>query len=107
SKSSLARAGRIGTWSLFLFFSFELCPWNFAALAADPAETKPAKVVLLAGVASSKPGQHEYFAGCALLTDWLKKTPGVTPVLVRGGWPSNESVFDDAQCVVAFMDGGG
>lgn len=65
-----------------------------------------ARVVLLAGSPSNKPGQHEYFAGCALLMRWLGAIPGVDPVLVADGWPKNESVLDGARCVVCYMDGG-
>ena len=65
-----------------------------------------AKVVLIAGVPSNKPGQHEYFAGCALMMRWLKQQPGVWPVMVAEGWPKNEAVLDNAKAIVCFMDGG-
>ena len=74
-------------------------------LEADSPDKSLAKVVLLAGSVSNKPGQHEYFAGCAMMMNWLKQTPGVWPVMVAEGWPQNEVVFNDAKCVVAFMDG--
>lgn len=69
----------------------------------DPAATK---IVLLAGAPSNRPGQHEYFAGCALLMNWLKSVPGVAPVMVAEGWPKDESILDDARAVLLFMDGG-
>jgi hypothetical protein len=72
-------------------------------VAADPALTK---IVLVAGTPSNKPGQHEYFAGCALLRLWLAELPGVAPVMVAHGWPQNETVLDGAQCVLFFLDGG-
>jgi hypothetical protein len=50
--------------------------------------------------------QHEYFAGCALLAEWLRQTPGVWPVLVAEGWPKNEAIFKDAKAVVVYADGG-
>jgi hypothetical protein len=75
-------------------------------LEAAPTDPAAAKIVLIAGTTSNKPGQHEYFAGCALLRDWLAKVPGVAPVLVAEGWPKNESVFDGARAVVIYMDGG-
>jgi len=74
-----------------------------------PVEAKPgtSKVVLIAGLPSDKPGQREYFAGCALLMDCLAQTPGVTPVMVAEGWPKNEeAVFSGAKAIVCFMDGG-
>lgn len=76
------------------------------ALEAAPADPKAAKIVLIAGTPSNKPGQHEYFAGCALLLEWLKGIPGVAPVMVAEGWPKNEAVFDGARCVLLYMDGG-
>jgi len=79
------------------------------ALEEDAPDAKEAKIVLVAGAASagSKPKKHEYFAGCAILWDVLRRTPGVHPVLVRDGWPKNEKVFDNASAVVFYMDGGG
>jgi hypothetical protein len=71
-----------------------------------PTESSLAKIVLIAGSTSNKPGQHEYFAGCALLMDWLKAAPGVAPVMVADGWPKNESVLDGAKAVLLFLDGG-
>jgi hypothetical protein len=73
--------------------------------AASP-DPKLAKIVLIAGSTSNKPGQHEYFAGCAMMMDWLKQTPGVWPVLVAEGWPKNEAILDGAKAVVVYADGG-
>ena len=75
-------------------------------LETDVADTKLAKVVLLAGSVSNKAGQHEYFAGCALMMNWLKQTPGVAPVMAAEGWPKNESILDGARAVVVYADGG-
>lgn len=75
-------------------------------LEKESADPKLAKVVILAGSVSNKPGQHEYFAGGALLADWLKQNPGVWPVLAAEGWPKDERVFDGARAVVVFADGG-
>jgi hypothetical protein len=75
-------------------------------LEKDTQDKSLAKVVLLAGPVSNKAGQHEYFAGCALMMDWLKQTPGVWPVMAAEGWPKNEAIFDNARVVVIYMDGG-
>ncbi len=75
-------------------------------LETTPADPAAAKIVLVAGAPSNRPGQHEYFAGCALLMDWLKTVPGVAPVLVADGWPRDASVFDGARSVLFFLDGG-
>jgi hypothetical protein len=63
-------------------------------MEVDSPDAKLAKIVLLAGSPSNKAGQHEYFAGCALIADWLKQTPGTWPVLVADGWPQNEQVLN-------------
>ncbi len=76
-------------------------------LEVEARDAKLAKIVLLAGSPSNKSGQHEYFAGCALMMDWLKANPGVHPVMARDGWPKNEAVFKGAKAVVYFGDGGG
>src|SRR5438105_4951389 len=76
-------------------------------LEVDAPNAKLAKIVLLAGSVSNKPGHHEYFAGTALLMKWLKQTPGVFPVMARDGWPKNEKIFEGAKTVVFYMDGGG
>ena len=75
-------------------------------LEVDAPRPSLAKIVLLAGAPSSKPMAHEYFAGCALLLEWLRLQPGVWPVLARG-WPTDERVLEGARCVVYFGDGGG
>lgn len=75
-------------------------------LEADTAESSLTKIVLLAGPVSNKPGQHEYFAGCAMLAKCLKQTPGVWPVMAAEGWPRNEAILKGAKSVVAYLDGG-
>lgn len=70
---------------------------------SDPSATK---IILLAGTPSNKPGQHEYFAGCALLHHWLAQLPGIAPIMIADGWPPDESIFADAKSVLFFMDGG-
>lgn len=76
-------------------------------LEAIDADASKAKIVLLAGAPSNKPGQHEYFAGCALLAHCLRQSGGVAPVMAANGWPKNEAaVFDGARAIVCFMDGG-
>ncbi len=78
-----------------------------ATVAATSARADDAKIVLIAGRPSHPKGAHEFNAGMKLLTKCLADVPGVKPVFVAGGWPSEESVFDDAKAVVFFMDGGG
>ncbi len=72
-----------------------------------PPDLKGQKIVLVAGSKSHGPGDHEFFAGTAVLMNLLKQTPNVWPVMARDGWPKDESVFDGAACVVFYMDGRG
>jgi type 1 glutamine amidotransferase len=76
-------------------------------VAAGAYAADTAKVVLVAGRPSHGPGDHEFNAGCKLLAKCLGQVPGVEPVVVTGGWPKDESVFDGARTLVFFMDGGG
>src|SRR5258706_7837126 len=64
------------------------------------------KIVLIAGIPSHGPGDHEFNAGTTILTNCLKKITGIEPVMVKGGWPDDESVFEGAKAVVFYMDGG-
>lgn len=75
-------------------------------LEVESPDAALTKIVLLAGAPSNKPGQHEYFAGCKLLADCLKQTPGVWPVLVADGWPQNVAVLKGAKSIVSYMDAG-
>ena len=72
-----------------------------------PADFKGKKIVLVAGSKSHGPGDHEFFAGTALLMNLLKQTPDVWVVMVRDGWPKNEKVFDGAAAILFYMDGRG
>jgi len=71
----------------------------------QPKDTKLAKIVLIAGSNAFKPGEHEYVAGCAVLMDLLRQTPGVFPVLALD-WPKKPETFPGAKAVVFFFDGG-
>ncbi|MDB5351054.1 MAG: hypothetical protein JWN86_2301 [Planctomycetota bacterium] len=76
-------------------------------VTASAQAVEKAKIVLIAGNPSHGPGDHEFNAGILLLETCLKELPNVNPVVVKGGWPKDESVFDGAASVVFFMDGGG
>jgi type 1 glutamine amidotransferase len=73
-----------------------------------PSDPKLAKIVLVAGrpTPKLKSGEHEYFAGCALLMKMLKQTPGVFPVVARDGWPTKAETLAGAKAVVLFLEGG-
>jgi hypothetical protein len=76
------------------------------SLEVQPPDPGLTKIVLVAGRRSHGPGEHEFFAGCALLMKLLKQTPGVFPVMARDGWPKNPQSFEGAKTVVFYMDGG-
>lgn len=75
-------------------------------LEIQPTDPSLAKIVLVAGRQSHGPGDHEFFAGTAILMDLLKQSPGVFPVMVRDGWPKDPKTFDNAKAIVFYMDGG-
>ena len=84
---------------------------SFPALvgAADAPSDAPErkKVVFLAGRASHGFGAHDHLAGCTLLANKLKEAkPGYETVVVKDGWPADEKVFDGANAVVIYCDGG-
>jgi hypothetical protein len=72
----------------------------------QPANPAAAKIVLIAGPASAKAGEHEYVAGCYVLSKLLEQTPGVAPVIVKDGWPTKKETLDGARTLVFFRDGG-
>jgi len=71
-----------------------------------PADFKGKRILIVAGRLSHGPGDHEFFAGSAILMDLLGQNPGVYPIMARDGWPKNEKLFDSADCIVMYMDGG-
>jgi len=87
----------------------EVDPYDQSGVPLEVDTTDPAltKIVIIAGSKSHGPGDHEYFAGCAILMDMLKQTPGVFPVMARDGWPKNEAILKGAKSIVLYMDGRG
>jgi len=66
------------------------------------------KVVLIAGRKSHGYGAHEHKAGCMLLADALESSGlGIETEVVTEGWPKETSVFDGADSIVIYCDGGG
>jgi type 1 glutamine amidotransferase len=75
-------------------------------IEVQPTDPSLAKIVLVAGHPSHGPGEHEFFAGCALLMKCLGENPGVFPVMAKMGWPTDPKTFEGAKAVVLYMDGG-
>ena len=82
---------------------------GFPMLWPADALAKDTKVVLLAGVKSHKPGEHEYEKTLDLFRHCLDTGLNVRHVIVElhtGGWPQDEKTLDDADTIVIFSDGG-
>ena len=64
---------------------------------------------MIAGKQSHGLLSHEHNAGIQLLAKCLKEGASklVTPVVQLNGWPSDESIFEGADAVVIYADGGG
>ncbi len=73
------------------------------SLAQDAARKK---LVIVAGKPSHPPRMHEFNAGVQLLNDCLEDNPAVEPHIVLNGWPADVGIFDGADAIVFFMDGG-
>lgn len=78
-----------------------------ALLPGIAAHGADRKIVLVAGVPSHGPGEHEHRAGCLLLQQCLNAIPGINAVVVTNGWPKDETVFNGAAAILFYADGGG
>lgn len=71
------------------------------------AEARSVRVVFLAGADSHGTDAHEHRAGSELLAAALReRDPAIETVNVYGGWPDDTSVFDGADAIVMYCDGG-
>lgn len=88
-----------------------------AALVAPsiPARGADKRILLIAGRPSHGPGMHEFRAGCLLFQKGLASVPGVTVQVYDMGWPAkmvegarvdDNTVFDNADAVLIYADGG-
>ena len=75
-----------------------------SATISDPLG---AKVIFLAGPDSHLPGAHEHKAGAELLSSALRqRQPTFETINIYGGWPDDETVFEGADALVMYCDGG-
>src|SRR3954470_6516299 len=74
-----------------------------ALLQLQAAETK---IIFVAGSPSHGPGEHEHRAGCLLLKKCLDQNPGFVSEVYSNGWPKDEKVFQGADAIVIYSDGG-
>jgi hypothetical protein len=87
-----------------LALAIGLAPLSSSAKTPDGKQ----KLVLVAGKPSHPPRMHEFNAGVQLLTKCLAQgAPDLKVEYVLNGWPADESIFDGADAVVFYMDGGG
>ena len=87
-----------------------LLGFSSGCLTAQESSTQaahPKKIILIAGRPSHPPGMHEFRAGCLLLKSCLDAVPGVSTLVYSNGWPESDSVFEGADAVVIYADGGG
>ncbi|QDV54463.1 ThuA domain-containing protein [Rosistilla oblonga] len=64
------------------------------------------RLVLVAGKPSHPPRLHEFNAGVQLLAKCLQDVPGLQTDVVLNGWPKDESILEQADAIVFYMDGG-
>lgn len=86
-----------------------LAALSIALPSPAPAKTPDGrqKLVFIAGKPSHPPRMHEFNAGVQLLTKCLAQgAPKLQVDVVLNGWPADEKVFDGADAVVFYMDGG-
>ena len=75
---------------------------------AAAGQNQGKKIVFVAGRPSHGYGAHEHNAGCLLLAKELKAAvPDCETVVQLNGWPQDQSIFDGADCIVMYCDGGG
>jgi type 1 glutamine amidotransferase len=77
-------------------------------IAGSNAEQNSRKLVIVAGKPSHPPRMHEFNAGSQLLATCLRGTTALKVEVLLNGWPQQgkEQIFDDANAVVFYMDGG-
>ena len=91
----------------FGLYCLLVCMIVVSACAGVNAEDTMKKLVIVAGKPSHPPRMHEFNAGVQLLVKCLKDVPGLRTEFVLNGWPQDESIFDGADGIVFYMDGGG
>ena len=78
----------------------------FLSCAMFLGSVQAAKVVFLHGSKSHASGDHEFKAGSNLLAKHINAQKKVNlQATVHHGWPTNESILDDADAIVIYADG--
>ena len=85
-------------------------------LASVATQAADRKLVMIAGPVSHPPLMHEFKAGSMLLQKRLENVKGLKTTLILNGWPSktvdgqkvdDNSVFEGADAIFIYSDGGG
>lgn len=76
------------------------------ALLPTASSQEAKKLVLMAGKPSHPPRMHEFNAGVQLMAKCLQDVKDLEVKVLLNGWPQDESVFEGADAVVFYMDGG-
>jgi type 1 glutamine amidotransferase len=76
---------------------------------AAPAQDRKKKIVFVAGGPSHGYGDHEHLGGCMLLAKCLNESglPVEAVVTNDKGWPKDPAIFEGADAIVMYSDGGG
>jgi len=78
------------------------------AASASLLAAEPARIVLLAGLASHGRGEHAHPPTCFLLQSCLQNVSGVSATVHLNGWPADPAAaFAGAATIVLYSDGGG
>jgi hypothetical protein len=88
------------------FFALVAATLLAASTALGQGAGAPKKLVVIAGKPSHPPRMHEFNAGVQLLAKCLADVPGLKTEIALNGWPKDEKVFEGADAVVFYMDGG-
>jgi len=89
----------------FLLLCFVLFSIDVEMVFAGNSEDSR-HLVLVAGSASHRVGEHEHRAGVLLMERCLAGVPGLEVSSHFDGWPSDNRAFDNADAIHLFMDGG-
>lgn len=93
----------------FKFLMVLIASLSFSVMIVRGTEIKAAKkkIVFVAGKDSHGRGEHEFRAGCNLLAKLLNESrPDINAVVTEDGWPTDLSIFEGADAIVMYSDGG-
>ncbi|MEW6359709.1 MAG: ThuA domain-containing protein [Planctomycetota bacterium] len=101
----MMRHGLNSKWAAALIFAMLVLLG--ATRPATAEDSKPRKIVFLAGAGSHGFGAHAHYAGCQLLATRLSEAmPDRVQAVVSLGWPTDPAVLEGASAVVVYCDGG-